>query len=80
MLTWSSEGTSLSILQNNETPLHFACKLGYEEIVSFLMTFPGINTTVRNKYGKTPDEIVCQSASNTSTAVRERIAKLVRGK
>ena len=80
MLAWLSEGTSLSILQNNETPLHFACKLGYEKIVSFLMTFPGINTTVRNKYGETPDEIVCKSASSASTAVRERIVKLVRGK
>jgi len=48
--------------------------------VAFLMTFPGISTTVRNRYGNTPAEVVCQNARNSSPAVTQRIKELLRGK
>ena len=35
--------------QRGDTPLHLASKLGHEEIVDFLLSFPSIDTTIKNK-------------------------------
>lgn len=41
----------------NETPLHFACKLGAVEIVKILVSYPECDKNVRNKSGLTPLDV-----------------------
>ena len=66
-------------VQNNETPLHFACKFGYEEIVSFLVSFPQTCTEVKNSFGETPADVVCRNATHSSPRLRKRIQELLKG-
>lgn len=40
--------------QNNETPLHFACKFGCPEVVNILCSHPDIDKNLKNKYGQVP--------------------------
>lgn len=48
----------------NETPLHFACKFGSLEVVRILMSFDMCNRTVKNKHGKTPEDLICIKAKS----------------
>ena len=64
--------------QNNDTPLHIACRFGCEDIVAFLVTMPGINREIKNKYGETPSDVVC-SRVNKSEALVQRIRQLLKG-
>ena len=66
--------------QFGETPLHFACKLGHSEIVSLLLTFPLISTSIKNRDGKTASEIICQKSKSPLPEVKARIEELLRGK
>lgn len=45
-------------LQGN-TPLHFACKLGYYRVVRVLLTFEGCDLNLRDSVGQTAEESVC---------------------
>ncbi len=63
--------------QFGETPLHFACKLGHTEIVALLMSLPLTSTTIKNKEGKTPAEIICQK--KPSPKVKTKIEELLAG-
>lgn len=47
-------------LQNNETPLHFACKFGYPEVVNVLCSHPNIDKNCRNKDGQMPFSVSTQ--------------------
>ncbi len=63
--------------QFGETPLHFACKWGHTEIVALLLSLPLTSTTIKNKEGKTPAEIICQKQKNLE--VKTKIEELLAG-
>ena len=46
-------------LQLNETPLHFACKFGHQEVVRVLTSQPLTDKTRVNKHGETARKITC---------------------
>uniref|UniRef100_A0A0A9X915 Ankyrin repeat and LEM domain-containing protein 2 n=1 Tax=Lygus hesperus TaxID=30085 RepID=A0A0A9X915_LYGHE len=48
---------------SNETPLHFASKLGAIEVVRVLVTYEQCDRHRRNKYGDTAKDLVCSRAS-----------------
>ncbi|XP_063068842.1 ankyrin repeat and LEM domain-containing protein 2 [Engraulis encrasicolus] len=50
--------------QNNETPLHFACKFGCPEVVNVLCSHPAIDKEHRNKYKKKPADVICERNKN----------------
>ena len=64
--------------QNNDTPLHIACRFGCEDIIAFLVTMPGINREIKNKYGETPSDVVC-SRVNKNEPLVQRIRQLLKG-
>ena len=61
--------------QNRETPLHFACKYGHEEIVAFLVSFPSTCQTIKNKYGQVPADVVCKDGNKSAKSRIEEILK-----
>jgi hypothetical protein len=63
--------------QSGETPLHFACKYGREEIVAFLVGFSCTCQTIKNKYGQVPADMVCTKDGNKSA--KSRIEQLLKG-
>ena len=46
--------------QYGDTALHYACYLGYSDIVSVLLNHPNIRVDIRNNYGSTPLHYACQ--------------------
>ncbi|XP_066921301.1 ankyrin repeat and LEM domain-containing protein 2-like [Clytia hemisphaerica] len=42
-----------------DSPLHIACKLGFLEIVKFLLSFPATNINALNKDGKKASDVIC---------------------
>ena len=66
----------LTHTQNRETPLHFACKYGREEIVAFLVSFSCTCQTIKNKYGQVPADVVCKDGNKHA---KSRIEQLLKG-
>ncbi|RZC34547.1 ankyrin repeat and LEM domain-containing protein 2 [Asbolus verrucosus] len=60
----------------NETPLHFAAKYGAAEVVEVLVSFSQCDKALKNKYGQTPDMIICDRCDNKEgqAAVKKKIA------
>ncbi|XP_044254037.1 ankyrin repeat and LEM domain-containing protein 2 [Tribolium madens] len=60
----------------NETPLHFASKFGALDVVEVLVSFPECDKKLKNKYGQTPDMIICDRCDNieASTVIKKKIA------
>ncbi|XP_049286972.1 ankyrin repeat and LEM domain-containing protein 2 homolog [Anopheles funestus] len=63
----------------NETPLHFAAKLGWVEVVKELIAFPQCQVKP-NKDGLYPREIICSRAkpANSTVEIREAIYALLK--
>ncbi|KAL2087714.1 hypothetical protein ACEWY4_016542 [Coilia grayii] len=51
--------------QNNETPLHFACKFGCPEVVNVLCSHPATDKQHRNKYNQRPASVICERKNKT---------------
>lgn len=49
-----------------ETPLHIACKFGYTDVVRELLSYPICNKSATNKFGDTPNDIICSRSTNKS--------------
>uniref|UniRef100_Q6P1H6-3 Isoform 3 of Ankyrin repeat and LEM domain-containing protein 2 n=1 Tax=Mus musculus TaxID=10090 RepID=Q6P1H6-3 len=62
-----------------DTPLHFACKFGNVDVVNVLSSHPLIVKNRKNKYGKTPEEVICERSQNKSPALKERIREYLMG-
>ncbi|XP_051017728.1 ankyrin repeat and LEM domain-containing protein 2 isoform X2 [Acomys russatus] len=62
-----------------ETPLHFACKFGHVDVVSVLSSHPLIVKNPKNKYGKTPEDVICERSKNKSVELKERIREHLMG-
>ncbi|XP_063907784.1 ankyrin repeat and LEM domain-containing protein 2 isoform X2 [Zophobas morio] len=60
----------------NETPLHFASKFGAVDVVEVLVSFPDCDKTLKNKYGQTPDMIICDRCDNKEkvSVLKKKIA------
>ena len=46
--------------------------------MAFLTSFPQTSTSIRNRYGETPGDVVGRNAK-TSTGLKERITELLQG-
>ncbi|GAB1607277.1 ankyrin repeat and LEM domain-containing protein 2-like [Argonauta hians] len=55
-----------------ETPLHFACKGGYKNVIEILVNHPLTKVNLKNKFDKTPLELVPESMSQSSRKQIER--------
>ncbi|XP_028633228.1 ankyrin repeat and LEM domain-containing protein 2 isoform X2 [Grammomys surdaster] len=62
-----------------DTPLHFACKFGNVDVVNVLSSHPLIVKNSKNKYGKTPEEVICERSKNKSVELKERIREYLMG-
>ncbi|XP_020929598.1 ankyrin repeat and LEM domain-containing protein 2 isoform X2 [Sus scrofa] len=62
-----------------DTPLHFACKFGNADVVNVLSSHPLIVKNPRNKYDKTPEDVICERSKNKSMELKERIRDYLKG-
>ncbi|KAM4827263.1 ankyrin repeat and LEM domain-containing protein 2 isoform 2-T2 [Thomomys bottae] len=62
-----------------DTPLHFACKFGNVDVVNVLSSHPLIAKNPRNKYGKTPEDVICERSKNQSVELKEKIKEYLKG-
>nr|XP_035937495.1 ankyrin repeat and LEM domain-containing protein 2 isoform X1 [Halichoerus grypus] len=62
-----------------DTPLHFACKFGNADVVNVLSSHPLIVKNPRNKYDKTPEDVICERSRNKSVELKERIREYLKG-
>ncbi|XP_076778441.1 ankyrin repeat and LEM domain-containing protein 2 isoform X2 [Arvicanthis niloticus] len=62
-----------------DTPLHFACKFGNVDVVNVLSSHPLIVKNPKNKYGKTPEDVICERSKNKSVELKERIREYLMG-
>ncbi|XP_038618329.1 ankyrin repeat and LEM domain-containing protein 2 [Tachyglossus aculeatus] len=62
-----------------DTPLHFACKFGNADVVNVLSSHPAIVKNPKNKYEKTPEDVICERSKNKSVELKERIREYLKG-
>lgn len=62
-----------------DTPLHFACKFGNVDVVNVLSSHPLIVKNPKNKYGKTPEDVICERSKSKSVELKERIREYLMG-
>ncbi|XP_077731239.1 ankyrin repeat and LEM domain-containing protein 2 isoform X1 [Canis aureus] len=62
-----------------DTPLHFACKFGNADVVNVLSSHPLIVKNPRNKYDKTPEDVICERSKNKSLELKEQIREYLKG-
>ncbi|XP_012586630.1 PREDICTED: ankyrin repeat and LEM domain-containing protein 2 [Condylura cristata] len=62
-----------------DTPLHFACKFGHADVVNVLSSHPLIVKNPRNKYHKTPEDVICERSKSKSVELKERIREYLKG-
>ncbi len=62
--------------QFQETPLHFACKYGHEDVVSYLLTFHALDTEMVNKHGETAYDV---AGRNSSAHSKHKVQTLLSG-
>nr|XP_012603080.1 ankyrin repeat and LEM domain-containing protein 2 isoform X1 [Microcebus murinus] len=63
----------------NDTPLHFACKFGNADVVNVLSSHHLTARNPRNKYDKTPEDVICERSKNKSVELKERIREYLKG-
>ncbi|XP_006901069.1 PREDICTED: ankyrin repeat and LEM domain-containing protein 2 [Elephantulus edwardii] len=62
-----------------DTPLHFACKFGNAEVVRILTSHPLIVKNPKNKYEKTPEDVICERSKSKSLELKEQIREYLQG-
>lgn len=62
-----------------ESPLHMACKFGFDGVVEILAAHPKTDKQLKNKYGETPYDMICSRAYDAMTSTKTRIAELLQG-
>uniref|UniRef100_A0A8C2V7B5 Ankyrin repeat and LEM domain-containing protein 2 n=2 Tax=Chinchilla lanigera TaxID=34839 RepID=A0A8C2V7B5_CHILA len=62
-----------------DTPLHFACKFGNVDVVNVLSSHPLIEKKPKNKYNKTPEEVICERNKSKPVELKERIREYLQG-
>uniref|UniRef100_A0A914CVM8 ANKLE2 third alpha/beta domain-containing protein n=1 Tax=Acrobeloides nanus TaxID=290746 RepID=A0A914CVM8_9BILA len=61
----------------NNTPLHYACKYGFADIVEVLLSHSVCSPDPKNKYNETPLDIICQAYKGES---KSKIVEEIRQK
>uniref|UniRef100_A0A2K5R2W3 Ankyrin repeat and LEM domain-containing protein 2 n=1 Tax=Cebus imitator TaxID=2715852 RepID=A0A2K5R2W3_CEBIM len=61
-----------------DTPLHFACKFGNADVVNVLSSHHLTVKNPRNKYDKTPEDVICERSKNKSVELKERIREYLK--
>ncbi|XP_071087020.1 ankyrin repeat and LEM domain-containing protein 2-like [Haliotis cracherodii] len=64
---------------SGESPLHFASKYGFPDVIEVILGYPGLDRQLRNKYGETPEEVVCSRCQNSTPELKNRIMELLKG-
>jgi hypothetical protein len=59
-----------------ETPLHFACKYGFVEMVAVLISHPGTDKQLKNIEGLTAREVICERVRNAPNDLKQKIIAL----
>ncbi|KAK2090703.1 Ankyrin repeat and LEM domain-containing protein 2 [Saguinus oedipus] len=62
-----------------DTPLHFACKFGNADLVYVLSSHQSTVKNPRNKYDKTPEDVICERSKTSSVEPKERIREYLKG-
>ncbi|XP_045152785.1 ankyrin repeat and LEM domain-containing protein 2 [Echinops telfairi] len=62
-----------------DTPLHFACKFGHADVVNVLSSHPLIVKNCKNKYDKTPEDVICERSKSKSLELKEQIREYLQG-
>ncbi|XP_012279632.1 ankyrin repeat and LEM domain-containing protein 2 isoform X2 [Orussus abietinus] len=63
--------------RQNETPLHFAAKFGYRDVVKVLISYAQCMKNVRNKDKKTPMDIICSRCQQADESLTKDIKRLL---
>ncbi|ESP02382.1 hypothetical protein LOTGIDRAFT_138560, partial [Lottia gigantea] len=64
---------------NGESPLHFACKFGFPDVVRVLLEYPGVDRKLLNRYDETPAKVCCSRSKNPTPELKARIEELLQG-
>lgn len=64
--------------RQGNTPLHYACRLGYYRVVRVLLTFEGCDTSLRNRAGQTPRESICAQKPDHSGEIIKKIKDMLK--
>uniref|UniRef100_A0A250Y6B6 Ankyrin repeat and LEM domain-containing protein 2 n=1 Tax=Castor canadensis TaxID=51338 RepID=A0A250Y6B6_CASCN len=62
-----------------DTPLHFACKFGNVDVVNVLSSHPLIVKNPKNKYGKTPEDVICERSKSKPMELKGKIREYLKG-
>jgi len=54
---WNCYNVCMLCVQRGETPLHFACKFGFVEMVATLISHPGTDKQLKNTDGLVPKDV-----------------------
>ncbi|XP_018299937.1 ankyrin repeat and LEM domain-containing protein 2 isoform X2 [Mycetomoellerius zeteki] len=61
----------------NETPLHFAVKFGFKDVVRVLVSYSQCIKTLKNKYQQMPKDIICNRKCEEDEALKREIRMLL---
>ncbi|KAG5321554.1 ANKL2 protein, partial [Acromyrmex heyeri] len=61
----------------NETPLHFAVKFGFKDVVRVLVSYSQCIKTLKNKYEQMPVDIICNRKREEDEALKREIRMLL---
>ncbi|KAJ8984579.1 hypothetical protein NQ317_006041 [Molorchus minor] len=61
----------------NETPLHFASKYGAVDVLEILVSYPQCDRTLRNKFQKTADQIICERVDGANLQILKKKIELL---
>ncbi|XP_033321054.1 ankyrin repeat and LEM domain-containing protein 2 isoform X1 [Megalopta genalis] len=61
----------------NETPLHFAVKFGFKNVVKVLVSYPCCVKTLPNKYKQLPIDIICSRTCQGDEELKKEIRLLL---
>lgn len=64
---------------NCESPLHMACKFGFDEVVTILAAHSKTDKLLKNRYGEMPKDLICSRSYNALTSTISRIEELLQG-
>ncbi|XP_052077850.1 uncharacterized protein LOC127715730 [Mytilus californianus] len=62
-----------------ESPLHFACKFGYTDVVAVLASHPKVDKILKNKYAETPRDVICTRLKTPTQDQKAEIRDLLEG-